>query len=366
VGGSAVQKKTKIELIVGIAAAVISAVALIVVALIGKSSGAKPDPPKPSVNITSPAEGEEVTSVATARGTATVSPEVELWVLLYAPGAEKYYIPIQHPIPTAKDNAWVADLSIGRSSGEDAGSKYEIWALLTSADGSGVIRNAVGENGESPSLKQLPPDIKANDRVRVTLKGGASTSPPLPSPRDSGSLPTPKSSPRTTPLAKVPQPSSPSSPTPTRSVTTPPRPDSNPSAGPSTTPTPLSPLVKITSPTDGGGVPHLVTANGTANVTPGLELWVLVYAPGAGKYYIATAEPLSADVSGNWSIDLVIGRATGEDQGAQYQIWALLTSTDGSSAIRNAIAHPQNGDAPFVTELPTNQAKDHVSVTLRA
>lgn len=98
---------------------------------------------------------------------------------------------------------------------------------------------------------------------------------------------------------------------------------------PSTTvPPPRTESVSFTIPTKNAAVPSRFTMRGTANVSPGHDLWVLIRPPD-GTYYTTTDRPIPVNAAGAWSSRVRVGQGAG-DVGSVYDLLAVLTPRTGT------------------------------------
>jgi hypothetical protein len=123
--------------------------------------------------------------------------------------------------------------------------------------------------------------------------------------------------------------------------------------------------VAITTPTNGQQFVRSagLVMRGTAEVPSGKDLWVLVRAPGEGRYYVPSASPIRV-IDGAWNFTIIgLGAQDGSDIGQQFDIIAVLSTRDASNALVRAAAKATRAGAP-VDGLPQGtETKAEVYVT---
>lgn len=98
----------------------------------------------------------------------------------------------------------------------------------------------------------------------------------------------------------------------------------------------------FTSPTDGATVrsPHLL--RGTAVLSPGRSLWVLLRADaGDPRFFVTTDRPIDVDGTGSWASNVGVGRGP-KDEGASFHLH--LISSPAGGVIDNEIPRRPKGE----------------------
>jgi hypothetical protein len=111
--------------------------------------------------------------------------------------------------------------------------------------------------------------------------------------------------------------------------------------------------VAITTPANGQQFVRAagLVMRGTARVPRGKDLWILVRAPGEGRYYVPSASPVSV-IEKSWNFTVAgLGAQDGSDIGQQFDIVAVLSTRDASNALVRAAANDTRAGAP-IEELP--------------
>lgn len=108
-------------------------------------------------------------------------------------------------------------------------------------------------------------------------------------------------------------------------------------------PTVQEPEMKIIKPAEGSTVPMSSTFSGTyKHLTEGMSMWLYIFAPGEGKYYLDEIANYRND--GTWEASGVIigGEA---DNGATYRVGVLIADAEATRTLRK--------DSDGLNELPS-------------
>jgi hypothetical protein len=91
--------------------------------------------------------------------------------------------------------------------------------------------------------------------------------------------------------------------------------------------------------------------SGIARTVRDEDIWLLIQAPGAGRFYLTAQKPLGLDRQGNWSQSVsTIGSSA--DRGSRFTLVAVAANLDAESVLERAATKPPAGDSPYVEALP--------------
>jgi hypothetical protein len=138
------------------------------------SVAAPPKPAKESVKIIMPANGSCTTQHDNnVSGNATRLPGHELWVLVYASGANTFFVQSLKPIEPDIDGRWFAKATLGGSK-DDYGSTYTVHVVIVSSEGIRQLHDAViarpRQVHEIP-IEKFPDGVTAHATASVALEG---------------------------------------------------------------------------------------------------------------------------------------------------------------------------------------------------
>ncbi|MGH3763632.1 MAG: hypothetical protein ACRDS0_24485 [Pseudonocardiaceae bacterium] len=127
--------------------------------------------------------------------------------------------------------------------------------------------------------------------------------------------------------------------------------------------------VSITMPDRNAPLGKTANIEGTATLPDEWNLIVLLQTPGELKYYIVGGGAVTVRNDDHWVLpDVPFGSSDSNqrknDLNKDYKIVAVLADEKGQGQVQAALADPKAGDAPFMTSIPHNAAKDIVRVHL--
>jgi hypothetical protein len=92
--------------------------------------------------------------------------------------------------------------------------------------------------------------------------------------------------------------------------------------------------------------------DGVASLVRGEQLWLLIQAPGAGRFYIPSGQPVDVAPDHSWS-QTISDIGSTDDADRRFAIVAVAANLDAANTFARTFSAPsETGDGAFVEALP--------------